>query len=225
LGEAGCGPGVEREVIENFSKGLVTSRGTAKEQEQGQGQEQSSDKDRDKDSTGESYMYGKQSYRMGSQGKKRSREEGESAVADEFALFQAFQSSENDKCLYIPVPIRYKAHRDSIILNGHSEKESEGAGRGASAVTGRRGGKKGGSSAHTETEDKATATGTATGTATATGKADSRSCALLKRGFRAFGKVVGHFILRKIASAGRDKVCSSSSRSSSSCRVGMIVMK
>jgi hypothetical protein len=218
LGEAGCGPGVEREVIENFSKGLVTSRGTAKGQGQGQGQSSDArttkDKDKDKDSTGESYMYGKQSYRMGSQGKKRSREEGEGeiAVADEFALFQAFQSSENDKCLYIPVPIRYKAHRDLSILSGHPENAGGSAGTGA--VTGRRGEKKGVSSAHTDTEDRATAT-------------DLRSCPLLKRGFRAFGKVVGHFILRKIASAGRDTVCSSSSSSSrsSSSRAGMIVIK
>ena len=124
-------------------------------------------------------MYGKQSYRMGSQGKKRSREEGENNLADNFALFQAIQSSNNDKCLYIPVPIRYQVRRDLNIFNSHS----------GSAVTSSRIGKEDGYGVKGIEEERV--------------RTDLRSCPLLKMGFRAFGKVVGHFILRKIASAGR----------------------
>ena len=167
LGEAGCGPGVEREVIENFTKGLVTSCGTVLEQ--------SSDACISNEKIGESISNGKQSYRMFSNGKKRSRE-GEDASTDEFALFQAFQSSENDKCLYIPVPVRYQAHRGLNFVSSHSECAMMSARRGEKYVV-------------SSVVEKA--------------RKNLRSCPLLKRGFRAFGKVVGHFILRKIASAGK----------------------
>ena len=175
---------MEREVIENFSKGLVTSRCNVLEQEQSSDARISNEKNEKIKNS--SVMYSDlESYTMGSNGRKRGREEVEhsSAAADEFALFQAFQSSENDKCLYIPVPIRYKVHRDFNIFSSHSE----------SAVTSLR------RSGENVVDENV--------------RTDLKSCPLLKKGFRAFGKIVGHFILRKIALAGRQSACVSNSNS------------
>ena len=180
MGESGCGPGVEREVIENFSKGLVTSRGNVLEQEQSSDARISNEKI--KNSSGSVMYTDLESYTMGSNRRKRGREEieGELSSADEFALFLAFQSSETDKCLYIPVPIRHKVHRDFNISSSHSETAVTSVRRCGINV------------------DENVRTGL-------------KSCPLLKRGFRAFGKIVGHFILRKIASAGRQSASVSDS--------------
>ena len=185
MGEAGCGPGVEREVIENFSKGLVTSRRNVLEQEQSSDARISTERnEKNEKIKSSSAMYGDlESYTMGSNGRKRGREEVEHSSNDKFALFQAFQSSENDKCLYIPVPIRYKVHRDFNIFSSHSESAMTSAKRSGRNLV-----------------DENVRT-------------DIKSCPLLKKGFRAFGKIVGHFILRKIALAGRQSACVSNSNS------------
>jgi hypothetical protein len=225
VGEEGCGPGVEREVVEGFSRGLVTADSTeehvrSRTDSVGAGGVTMSHNTGSRESAQwrESVVMtldGQENIVMnidlttdtdahvnvdtGVSDRLEIKSEEES---DNFALFRASESQASNKVLYLPVPVKYKPRNnaDPSFIEGEisCDKYSE------------YGGKNNGNSNDDEymNNDNNTRIKNESGNEYENENTenngnkpyDVKVSRLLRKGFKAFGQLVGHFILRKIAS-------------------------
>ena len=229
VGEEGCGPGVEREVVEGFSKGLVTSEGT--EDEHVRTDSARTDSSRtdsvltSHDKGDKEYVIGRESVCMTDDGRENKmlnididltadmdidtdiyvngRLKTESDLeSDNFALFRASESKASHKILYLPVPVKYQQSGNSdplfLVRKNNRETYTE------------YGGKNNGNNNNNDTttnmkNDNNTKNGNKNENIynddIKIKPYDVKVSRLLRKGFKAFGQLVGHFILRKIASS------------------------
>lgn len=228
VGEEGCGPGVEREVVEGFSKGLVTSEGT--EDEHVRTDSARTDSSRtdsvltSHDKGDREDVVGRESVCMTDDRRENKmlnididlttdididndiyvngRLKTESDLeSDNFALFRASDSKASSKILYLPVPVKYQqsSHSDPLFLERKNTRETYTE----------YGGKNNGNNNNNTTINMKNENNTKNGNKNENidnedikiKPYDVKVSRLLRKGFKAFGQLVGHFVLRKIASS------------------------
>jgi hypothetical protein len=235
VGEEGCGPGVEREVVEGFSRGLVTSDSTeghvrSRTDSVSAGGVSTS---HEMDNRGD--VQGRESVVMTLDGHENiviniglttdtdthmdvdtgvnDRLETESGEeSDNFALFRASESQATNKVLYLPVPVKYQPRdsTDPSFTEGktHREKNNKYSGRNngdddndyddeyytynSKKINTKSKNKNNDENIHEIDNNNTESNGHK--------PYDVKVSRLLRKGFKAFGQLVGHFILRKIAS-------------------------
>ena len=173
VGEAGCGPGVEREVVESFSKGLVISDSSVSVSEESSGDARGGVADvvvveGHARSGYRSYTgYGQPLDLTGGTYSSTPRSSSSSGGKFSCSLFKPLDSAHSNKCMYVPVPITYQpSPQQGCTQRVVQRGAQEGKGKGGTIPV-----------------------------------QHPRHCESLKNAFRAFGHLVGHFVLRKISSA------------------------
>ena len=188
IGEAGSGPGVEREAVEEFSKGLIAGgnlegRGTVGTYE-GKGSGLYSGTD----TTVTNFKTNTYSAIRSSDAVHHST--GTSHDQNDFALFRHLESTHNNKILYVPVPVQYQ-HMDNKSSALKSTQSST-----SSSV------RSYSNHCYQSTTINEQSQGQGQGQGQGHGQIGRLlSFGLLELGFRSFGLLVGHFVLRRIVSA------------------------
>ena len=187
IGEAGSGPGVEREAVEEFSKSLVAGgnlegRGTVGTYEgKGSGSYSGTDTTTVTNSKTTTYSAIRSVDAV-------HHSSGTSHDQNDFALFRYLESTHNNKILYVPVPVQYQ-HTDNKPSALKSTQSST-----SSSVR----------SYSNHRYQSTTINRQSQGQGQGQGQGQIGrllSFGLLESGFRSFGLLVGHFVLRKIVSA------------------------
>ena len=181
IGEAGFGPGVEREAVEQFSKGLIAGGNLGGEGTVGTYEGQNS-------TSHSSTLAAVTNFKTNSNSAVRLSDDISSETShdnNDFALFRYLESTHNNKILYVPVPVQYQ-HMDKKSASKSTQSSSS-------------------SSVHTCSNRHHQSTIiNSQGKGQGQGKGQIGrvlSFGLLELGFRSFGLLVGHFVLRKIVSA------------------------
>jgi hypothetical protein len=232
VGEEGCGPGVEREVVEGFSRGLVTSDSTEGHVRSRTDSVSTGGVSTSHDMGNRGHVQGRESVVMTLDGHENivinidltndtdthmdvdtgvnDRLETEfDEESDNFALFRASESQATNKVLYLPVPVKYQPrdNTDQSFIEGkiHREKNTKYSGRNngddddneihnysSKKINVNNKNEKNDKSIHEINNNDNESNGNK--------PYDVKISRLLRKGFKAFGQLVGHFILRKIAS-------------------------